>query len=146
MDDPPHSLSDAASARLCEALGFSALATTSSERALRLGKLDYEINLAQSLEIAAELAGATDVPVSVDFEDGFAVAAEAVADNVIGALDGAKETMLSGDFLNEESLDIDELGDQYEAWSSPVSEDIGFYVDLALRSDGPVLELAVGNG
>ena len=73
---------DAGSARLCEALGFPAVATTSSGSALRLGKLDYQLDLAASLDIAGELAAAVDLPVSVDFEDGFATAPGDVAANV----------------------------------------------------------------
>jgi len=34
----------------------------------------------------------------------------------------------------------------YDAWSAQVTDDIEFYVGLALQADGPVLELAVGGG
>ena len=34
----------------------------------------------------------------------------------------------------------------YDPWSRSVTEDIGFYVDHALASGGPVVELAVGTG
>jgi SAM-dependent methyltransferase len=40
----------------------------------------------------------------------------------------------------------DRLGPSYDAWCRSVFEDIPFYVDLAVRSDGPVLELGVGSG
>jgi SAM-dependent methyltransferase len=40
----------------------------------------------------------------------------------------------------------DELGSAYDAWCRSVTEDIDFYVDLALRSGGPVLEIGVGSG
>ena len=40
----------------------------------------------------------------------------------------------------------DELGSAYDAWCRSVTEDIAFYVDLALRSGGPVLEIGVGSG
>ena len=40
----------------------------------------------------------------------------------------------------------DRLGPSYDAWCRSVLEDIPFYVDLAVRSDGPVLELGVGSG
>jgi len=39
----------------------------------------------------------------------------------------------------------DQSADRYEAWAQ-VTEDLAFYVALALQSDGPLLELAVGNG
>jgi len=38
------------------------------------------------------------------------------------------------------------LGTAYDAWCRSVTEDIGFYVDLALASGGPVLEVGVGSG
>ncbi len=40
----------------------------------------------------------------------------------------------------------DALGEIYDRWCVSVTEDIGFYVDLALESGGPVLEIGVGSG
>ena len=40
----------------------------------------------------------------------------------------------------------DAVSAQYNSWSANVTEDIEFYVGLALQSDGPLLELAVGTG
>jgi len=40
----------------------------------------------------------------------------------------------------------DRLGRRYDAWCRSVTEDIPFYVDLALASGGPVLEIGVGSG
>jgi ubiquinone/menaquinone biosynthesis C-methylase UbiE len=34
----------------------------------------------------------------------------------------------------------------YEKWAAEMTEDIPFYVELARAADGPVVELAVGNG
>ena len=34
----------------------------------------------------------------------------------------------------------------YDAWSQDMTEDVGFYVELARETDGPVVELAVGTG
>jgi SAM-dependent methyltransferase len=34
----------------------------------------------------------------------------------------------------------------YDAWSAHMTEDVPFYVGLALEADGPVVELAVGSG
>jgi SAM-dependent methyltransferase len=34
----------------------------------------------------------------------------------------------------------------YEEWSAHMTEDVPFYVELARASDGPLVELAVGNG
>jgi SAM-dependent methyltransferase len=35
---------------------------------------------------------------------------------------------------------------RYEEWSAEMTADIAFYVDLARQADGPVVELAIGNG
>jgi SAM-dependent methyltransferase len=40
----------------------------------------------------------------------------------------------------------DAIAHIYDPWSRSVTEDIGFYVDHALASGGPVVELAVGTG
>jgi SAM-dependent methyltransferase len=40
----------------------------------------------------------------------------------------------------------DRIARIYDPWSASVREDIGFYVDRALASGGPVVELAVGTG
>lgn len=40
----------------------------------------------------------------------------------------------------------DAIASIYDPWSRSVTEDIGFYVDEALESGGPVVELAVGTG
>lgn len=40
----------------------------------------------------------------------------------------------------------EEFARGYETWSAHMTADIAFYVDLAQRTDGPLVELAVGNG
>ena len=35
---------------------------------------------------------------------------------------------------------------RYEEWSAPMTADIAFYVELAHEAEGPLVELAVGNG
>src|SRR5947209_20064221 len=34
----------------------------------------------------------------------------------------------------------------YDAWAAHMTEDVAFYVELAREADGPIVELAVGNG
>jgi SAM-dependent methyltransferase len=34
----------------------------------------------------------------------------------------------------------------YERWAAAMTDDVPFYVELAVEADGPVVELAVGNG
>jgi SAM-dependent methyltransferase len=38
------------------------------------------------------------------------------------------------------------FADDYERWSAQMTADIPFYVELAREADGPLVELAVGNG
>jgi SAM-dependent methyltransferase len=35
---------------------------------------------------------------------------------------------------------------RYDEWSASMTEDVGFYVELASQTDGPLVELAVGSG
>jgi SAM-dependent methyltransferase len=38
------------------------------------------------------------------------------------------------------------FADRYDEWSAGMTEDVAFYVGLAREADGPLVELAVGNG
>ena len=76
---------DAGSARVLEALGFEALATTSSGFAFTLGRLDGAATIDEVVAHAAELDRATDLPVSVDLENGYGDSPETVA-NAIGRI------------------------------------------------------------
>ena len=62
---------DAGSARVLEALGFRALATTSSGFAFTLGRLDGSVTIDEVAAHIAALDGATSLPVSADLENGF---------------------------------------------------------------------------
>jgi len=70
---------DAGSARVLVALGFKALATTSSGFAFTLGRLDGQATLAEVVEHAAAIDQATDLPVSVDLENGYGPDPESAA-------------------------------------------------------------------
>jgi 2-methylisocitrate lyase-like PEP mutase family enzyme len=62
---------DAGSARVLAALGFKALATTSSGFAFTLARLDGNVTLDEVVQHVATLVDATDLPVSVDLENGY---------------------------------------------------------------------------
>ena len=62
---------DAGSARVLEALGFTALATTSSGFAFTLGLVDGRVTLDQMAQHVAAIDAATDLPVSADLENGY---------------------------------------------------------------------------
>ena len=73
---------DIGTARMLEQLGFEALATTSAGYAFSIGKLDGEVGREAMLAQVAEIAAATDLPVSADLENGFGDEPEAVAETI----------------------------------------------------------------
>src|SRR5947199_1381155 len=77
---------DLGSARYLQTLGFKALATTSSGFAWSLGRPDNAVSLEQALDHLRALANETDIPISADFEGGFADEPQAVGENVKRAL------------------------------------------------------------
>jgi 2-methylisocitrate lyase-like PEP mutase family enzyme len=87
---------DAGSARMLEALGFKALATTSSGFAFTLGRLDGSVTLDEVVAHTAALDAATGLPVSVDLENGYGAAPEDAARAItrvaeVGAVGGSIE-------------------------------------------------------
>ena len=40
----------------------------------------------------------------------------------------------------------EEFANRYDEWSAQMTEDVAFYVELARAADGPLVEVAVGNG
>jgi 2-methylisocitrate lyase-like PEP mutase family enzyme len=87
---------DAGSARVLAALGFKALATTSSGFAFTLGRLDGAVTLDEVVEHAAALDRATDLPLSVDLENGYGPNPESAATAItriaeVGAVGGSIE-------------------------------------------------------
>jgi 2-methylisocitrate lyase-like PEP mutase family enzyme len=78
---------DAGSARVFEALGFKALATTSSGFAFTLGRLDGSVTLDEIVDHTRALDQATGLPVSVDLENGYGPDPEHAAQAVTAAGD-----------------------------------------------------------
>lgn len=76
---------DVGSARVLAQLGFPALATTSSGFAWSLGRPDNGVLLDEALAHLRSIAQSVDIPVSADFEDGFATEPAAVLANVAAA-------------------------------------------------------------
>jgi len=70
------------SARYLQALGFKALATTSSGYAHSIGYSDGDVTRDMVLAHCREIAQATDVPVNADFEGGYADDPDGVAESV----------------------------------------------------------------
>src|SRR5438477_124646 len=75
---------DAASARVFEAEGFPAIATTSAGVAAALGYPDGgAVPAREMFEAVARIARAVSVPVTADIEHAYATSPDAVADNVL---------------------------------------------------------------
>jgi methylisocitrate lyase len=77
---------DVGSARYLEAIGFKALATTSSGFAWSLGRSDTTVTLEEALAHFEAVVNAVGIPVNADFEGGFAVEPDGVAANVARAM------------------------------------------------------------
>jgi 2-methylisocitrate lyase-like PEP mutase family enzyme len=73
---------DIGTARILARLGFEALATTSAGFAFSSGVPDNQVGRERMLEHVAELADATDLPVSADLENGFGDDPESAAETI----------------------------------------------------------------
>jgi 2-methylisocitrate lyase-like PEP mutase family enzyme len=111
---------DAGSARALAALGFEALATTSSGFAFTLGRLDGQATLDEVVAHTAELDRATDLPVSVDLENGYGDSPESAAHAVArvaeaGAVGGSIEDYDPSGRLYERSYAVERVAAAVEA-------------------------------
>jgi 2-methylisocitrate lyase-like PEP mutase family enzyme len=129
---------DAGSARVFEALGFNALATTSSAFAFTLGRLDGEVTLDELAEHVRALDAASGLPISVDLENGFGPdpedAARAVARAAeVGAVGGSIE-----DFDPEGRLyDRDHAAERIAA-AREATAGLGFPFTLTARAENHI--------
>jgi 2-methylisocitrate lyase-like PEP mutase family enzyme len=77
---------DAASARVVEAAGFPAIATTSAGVALALGYEDHQkAPMNEMLDAARRMIQSVSVPVTVDFEAGYGLSPSEIAERLIEA-------------------------------------------------------------
>jgi 2-methylisocitrate lyase-like PEP mutase family enzyme len=130
---------DTGSARVLEALGFTALATTSSGFAFTLGLLDGRVTPDQMAHHVAAIDAATDLPVSADLENGYgpspADAAEAIRRVAgAGAVGGSIE-----DF-DRESRQLYEIGHAAERIRAAVdaAHDVAFPFTLTARAENHI--------
>src|SRR5829696_422566 len=73
---------DIGSARLLAHLGFEALATTSAGYAFSVGQQDNAVPREEMMTHLAQLASATNLPVSADLGKGFGDSPETVAETI----------------------------------------------------------------
>ena len=98
---------DAGSALLLQEAGFKALATTSSGFAQTIGKIDGEVSLEEKLDHCRLLASVTDVPISADFENGFADAPQEAAQNILKLAETGVARGSIEDYSRSEIYDFD---------------------------------------
>lgn len=120
---------DAGSAKVLQALNFRALATSSGAFAFTLGRADGEVSLEEMAEHAGVLDRATELPVSVDLENGYGPAPEDAAWAIkvaaaAGAVGGSIE-------------DFDRSGGLYEP--AEAAERVAAAAEAALRLDFPFI-------
>ena len=128
---------DAGSARVLEALGFSALATTSSGFAFTLGRRDGGVTLDEVAEHVAVLDAATGLPVSADLENGYGAEPEAAALAVTraaaaGAIGGSIEDWEPGG-LYERAHAVERVAAAVEA-----ARGVGFPFTLTARAENHI--------
>jgi 2-methylisocitrate lyase-like PEP mutase family enzyme len=129
---------DVGSAKLFEALGFEALATTSAGYAQTLGRLDGLLSVDEKLNHCRALCAATSLPVSADLENCFADSPEGVA----AVLTRAAETGLVGasieDYTNDDSRPMYEFNHAVERVQAAVeaTRKCDFHFTLTARAEG----------
>jgi 2-methylisocitrate lyase-like PEP mutase family enzyme len=129
---------DAGSARALEALGFQALATTSSGFAFTLGRRDGETALDDVAAHVAALAEATALPISVDLENGYGREPEAAARAVqriaeAGAVGGSIEDWDSETGLYEPEFAVERIAAAVEA-----AQGLSFPFTLTARAENHI--------
>jgi len=129
---------DAGSARVLAALGFQALASTSSGFAYTLGRLDGNVTLDEVVEHAATLDQATDLPVSVDLENGYGADPESAAEAIArvaeaGAVGGSIEDYDPAGHL----YDVEHAVERVAA-AAETARGLGFPFTLTARAENHI--------
>jgi 2-methylisocitrate lyase-like PEP mutase family enzyme len=129
---------DAGTARVLESLGFEALATTSSGFAFTLGREDGGVTLDEVVGHVAALAAASDLPISVDLENGYGAAPEHAARAIeavaaVGAVGGSIEDW-------EEEAGLYEIGAAAErvAAAAEAARELPFPFLLTARAENHI--------
>jgi 2-methylisocitrate lyase-like PEP mutase family enzyme len=129
---------DAGSARVLAALGFEALASTSSGFAFTLGRLDGGVTLDEVIEHTAMLDRATELPVSVDLENGYGRDPESAARAVTraaeaGAVGGSIEDYDPAGHI----YDLQHAAERIAA-AAEASRSLGFTFTLTARAENHI--------
>jgi 2-methylisocitrate lyase-like PEP mutase family enzyme len=129
---------DGGTAKVLEALGFEALATTSSGFAFTLGRADGQVTLDEVVEHVKVLVEACGLPVSVDLENGYSSSPEGAARAIeavaaVGAVGGSIE-----DWEEEAGLyDVDRAAARIAA-AAAVARALPFPFMLTARAENHI--------
>jgi 2-methylisocitrate lyase-like PEP mutase family enzyme len=129
---------DAGSARVFEALGFKALATTSSAFAFTLGRLDGGVTLDELAEHVRALATASSLPVSVDLENGYGPDPEHAATAITRAAEAGAVGGSIEDFDPEGHLYCLEHAEARIAAARQAADALGFPFTLTARAENHI--------
>jgi 2-methylisocitrate lyase-like PEP mutase family enzyme len=125
---------DLGSAKVLAALGFRALATTSSGFAFTLGRRDGGVTLDEVEAHVRALAEATELPVSVDLEDGYGAPGEAIRRvAAAGAVGGSIEDYDPAGRIRPLGEAVEVLGRAVEA-----ARGLGFPFTLTARAENHI--------
>jgi len=129
---------DAGSARVFEALGFKALATTSSGFAFTLGRLDGAVTLDELAEHVRALTGASSLPVSVDLENGYGPDPQHAATAITAAAEAGAVGGSIEDFDPEGHLYCLEHAEARIAAAREAADALGFPFTLTARAENHI--------
>jgi len=129
---------DAGAARVLEALGFRALATTSSGFAFSLGRLDGNVTLDELTEHVRLLAGVTDLPLSVDLENGFGDEPEDAARAIVRAAEAGAVGGSIEDYGGEQGLYAPDHAAERIGAAVEAARGLGFPFTLTARAENHI--------
>ena len=137
---------DAASAKIIERCGFSALATTSSGVAGSLGYPDGErVTRELMLEVVARIAGVVGVPVTADLEAGYGPLVEDVVRTVHGLLEAGAVGLNFEDSRPARAHALEDLGTQVDKIKAIREAAVAAGVPVVLNARVDVLLYGQGN-
>jgi len=129
---------DVGSAIALQSLGFKALASTSAGLAWSMGRSDNKVGLDMVLSHLTSLAGAVDLPLNADFENGFADDPAGVAANVTLAVETGVAGLSVEDSTGDPAAPLYDFGLAVEriAAARAAIDGGGSGVVLTARSEG----------
>jgi 2-methylisocitrate lyase-like PEP mutase family enzyme len=129
---------DAGSAKVLAALGFKALATTSSGFAFTLGRQDGSVSLDELTAHVRAIVRAASLPVSVDLENGFGAEPEAAARAIVAAAEAGAVGGSIEDFGEPEGIyPLDRAAERVAA-AVETAQSLDFDFTLTARAENHI--------